>query len=92
MRAHKIQSIDTALRLYYENEELSNADIRELFGDIAQSTIAKMKNEVLAVMTERNTQRWRYHTVNTEVAYEVWGINVESLERRRAKLIKLGMM
>lgn len=91
MHKRNIKNIDTALRIYYENTEIGNAEIRELFGNLANSTILSMKNDVLNKMTERNIQRFRYHTVNTEVAFEVWGIDVEDLEKRRSKLIMLGL-
>lgn len=91
MRIKRITSLDTAIRLYYENDELDNRDIIELFEPMAESTIAKMKNAVLEEMTKRGTVRHRRHTVNTEVAYEVWGLDIASLERRWAKLQKLGL-
>ena len=91
MRIKRITSLDTAIRLYYENDELDNRDIIELFEPMAESTIAKMKNAVLEEMAKRGTVRHRRHTVNTEVAYEVWGLDIASLERRWAKLQKLGL-
>ena len=91
MRARAITDIDTALKLFYEKDELDNKDIKTLFKGISDSTVNSMKKEVLAEMDKRATPRFRYHTVNTEVAYEIWGIDVESLEKRRAKLIKLGL-
>ena len=92
MRSADIQNIDVALRLYYTKHELGNKEITELFGKLSSSTIAQMKNEVLEKMDELQTPKYRYHTVNTEVAYDVWGINVAELERKRAKLIKLGLL
>ncbi len=91
MRIKRITSLDTAIRLYYENDELDNRDIIELFEPMAESTISKMKNAVLEEMAKRGTVRHRRHTVNTEVAYEVWGLDIASLERRWAKLQKLGL-
>jgi len=92
MHKRNIKNLDTAIRIYYENTEIGNPEIRELFGNLANSTILHMKNEVLKEMTERKTPRFRYHTVNTEVAFEVWGIDVSDLEKRRSKLIKLGLL
>ena len=91
MRIKKITSLDTAIRLYYENDELDSHDIKELFVTASASTITKMKNAVLEEMAKRGTVRHRRHTVNTEVAYEVWGLNIDKLERNRAKLQKLGL-
>lgn len=35
VRVPQITSLETAIRLYYERIELSNSDIRELFGKLA---------------------------------------------------------
>lgn len=91
MRVVQIKDIDTALRVYYTYPELSNAQIRELFGNIAGSTISKYKQAVRAIQAEREVKTSQLNTINTEIAYEVWGINVADLEKRRAKLIKLGL-
>lgn len=39
VRVPQITSLETAIRLYYERIELSNSDIRELFGKLAPATI-----------------------------------------------------
>lgn len=91
MRTRAITDIDTALRIYYEKDELDNKDICELFKGLSESKAISMKKEVLEEMTKRKIPQFRKHTVNTDVAYEMWGINIERLERSRAKLIKLGL-
>ena len=55
VRVPQITSLETAIRLYYERIELSNSDIRELFGKLAPATIKSLKNKALAIMTERNS-------------------------------------
>lgn len=91
MRTRAITNIDTALRIYYEKDELDNKDIKELFNGLSDSKAISMKKEVLKEMAAQNIPQFRKHTVNTDVAYKLWGINVERLERNRAKLIKLGL-
>ena len=91
MRTRAITNIDTALRIYYEKDELDNKDIKELFNGISDSKAISMKKEVLKEMAARNVPQFRKHTVNTDVAYELWGINIERLECSRAKLIELGL-
>lgn len=86
VRVPQITSLETAIRLYYERIELSNSDIRELFGKLAPATIKSLKNKALAIMTERNTPVWNAQRVNTEIAYEAWGLNIADLERRFKKL------
>ena len=87
----EIVSIDVALKVYYSNPEIGNKEIRELFGPMSTSTLANMKRTVLREMTERGIKSFRDHTVNTKVAYEVWGLDVDDLEKRRKKLQALGL-
>ena len=47
MRTRAITNIDTALRIYYEKDELDNKDIKELFNGISDSKAISMKKEVL---------------------------------------------
>ena len=91
LRVKQIQGIDTALRIYYNYPEIGNAEIRELFGNLASSTIARYKKAVWEKQMEDGVKTMCLHTINTEKAYEVWGIDIESLERRRKKLQKLGL-
>lgn len=86
VRVPQVTSLETAIRLYYQRIELSNSDIRELFGKLAPATIKSLKNKALAIMTERNTPFWNAQRVNTEIAYEAWGLNIADLERRFKKL------
>lgn len=86
VRVPQVTSLETAIRLYYERIELSNSDIRELFGKLAPATIKSLKNKALAIMTEPNTPVWNAQRVNTEIAYEAWGLNIADLERRFKKL------
>lgn len=91
MKVRPITSIDTALRLYYQYPELGNAQIKELFGKIGSDTISKYKKAVQAVQAERHVLTSQMFTVNTEIAYEVWGIDVADLKRRRNELLGLGL-
>lgn len=86
VRIPQITSLETAIRLYYEHDELSNKDIVELFGKIGSGTVWKLKQKALALMQERNTPVWNAQRVNTEVAYEAWGLDIDNLEYRWKKL------
>ena len=86
VRIPQITSLETAIRLYYERNELSNKDIVELFGKIGSGTVWKLKQKALALMQERNTPVWNAQRVNTEVAYEAWGLDIDNLEYRWKKL------
>lgn len=91
MKVKPITSIDTALRIYYTYPEIGNKEIKELFGIKDSNTVCRYKKAVQAAQTERETKTSRMFSVNTEVAYEVWGIDVVGLEKRRKKLKELGL-
>lgn len=90
MRIPSITSIDTAVRLYYEKTELSNRDIKMLFGsNHSSTTIAKLKNLVRERVAAENIPVWNTQNVPTQIAYECWGLNIEDLEMRMKKLNEL---
>lgn len=92
MKYKPISNIDTALRIYYQYPEIGNKEIKELFGSIGVSTISAYKNAVRKVQAERDVRTSQLNTVNTEVAFSVWGIDVNDLEKRRKKLQALGLV
>ena len=88
-----ITSIDTAIRLYYMYPELTNAQIKELFGDkTGVETATRYKNKVRQEEVKRGIKTNTPGAVNTVVAYEVWGLDIKDLEARREKLKKLGFI
>lgn len=91
MTVKAIKDIDTALRIFYTYPELNNKLIRELFGGLGNSTIARYKQVVKDQQAIDGVQTAQRNTVNTETAYKVWRIDVENLIKRRAKLQKLGL-
>ena len=87
VRIPQIVSIEAAIRIYYERIELTNADIKEIFGDgHGSATIAKLKRKAREVMAEEKTPVWNAQYVNTEAAYKAWGLDINDLERRWKKL------
>ena len=91
VRIPQITSLETAITLYYTKTELANRDIVLLFGKHSSSTMTKLKDVVRKKMAERKTPVWNAQNVNTKVAYETWGIDIEDLKRRRQELKDLGM-
>lgn len=89
VRIPQITSIDTAIRLYYERIELTNKDIADLFGKHFSSTVVRLKAKAREKMAENNIQSWNIQCVNTAAAYEAWGLSIDDLEYRRAKLQQL---
>ena len=63
--------IEMAVRLYYEKPETQTI---------------KIKKAVKEEMEKRGVKSWLPHSVNTEIAYEVWGIDIDNFEKRLKKL------
>ena len=83
--------MDTILKIYYSTTELSNKEISILFDTKSTSTFAKLKKLARAKMAEKEKLVSSFYTVNTVCAFEAWGIDVERIEKNRAKLMKLGL-
>lgn len=85
IRIPQVTSIELAIRLYYERTELSNSEIKSLFA-VGENTVTKLKRKARELMNERETPVWNAQRVNTEVAYEAWGLDIKNLEHRLKKL------
>ncbi len=86
-----ITNIENALKVYYENGEIGNDEIKCLFGNRSSATIAKLKRLVKAEMIKRSVPTFNAHKVNTVIAYDVWGIDVTDLEKRMKKIKELSL-
>ncbi len=84
----KIEDIAVAVELYYAKTELSTGDIANIF-DCARSTAVRLKKRALELQTERGVLTFSAQCVDTECAYDAWGIDVVDLERRLDKLYRL---
>jgi len=78
------------IELYYKKLEIGNADIMKLFNLKSQPTARKLKRLARERMDEEDIKVWDERAVNTAAAYEAWGLDIADLERRLAKLQKLG--
>jgi len=87
----QIVSIESALRIFYTYSELGNKEISSLFGRISSATTVKLKNLVKNEMLKREICSYGKNKVSTKVAFEVWGIDVIDLEKRRKKLKDLNL-
>lgn len=81
-----------ALQTYNKYTELGTKEIQELFGDVSRCTATKLKNQVKDAMIKKGIKSFYPGTVNTKIAYEVWGLDVKDLENRTKELIRLGFM
>ena len=91
MNIPKITSIENALKIYYNHSELGNKEIVELFGNRSTATIAKLKNAVKSEMLRKNICSYGMYKINTKIAFSVWGIDVNDLEKRLKKIKDLAL-
>lgn len=91
MNIPPITSIENALRIYYNNSELGNKEITDLFGQRSSATVSRLKKIVKAEMSRRDLYSYGANKVNTEVAYDVWGIDIIDLEKRMKKIKELNL-
>jgi hypothetical protein len=71
--------------------EIGNQQIMELF-DISGTYASQMKKQVQREMVSRGIYTWNPKNVNTKIAFEVWGINLEQAEKAYRKLKQLDML
>ena len=89
MNIPQITNINTALKIYYTNSELGNKEITDLFGRRSSATVSRLKRVVKDEMSIRSILSYGANKVNTDVAYDVWGIDVKDLEKRMRKIREL---
>ena len=87
----KNPNIELAIKLYYEEPEISNEEIRQLF-DVKNSKACKMKKEVKEEMAKKGVKCFRTNTINTKVAFEVWRLDIDDLEHRLTRLRRLKLV
>ena len=92
IRIPQITSLETAIKLYYENIEIGNQEIKVLFGPIGSARVCKLKNLAKEKMLEENVPNWNALNVNTETAYKAWGLDIDDLVYRYNKLKELNLM
>ena len=84
-----IASVEAALDTFYKFPQLGNKEIRLIFGQIGSAKICELKVLAREKMKEQNQPLWNNKTVNTDSAYQAWGLNIGDLERRYAKIKKM---
>lgn len=80
-----------ALHTYNKYTELGTKEVEELFG-VRRNKAINLKKQVQEVMAKEGIKSFYPNTVNTRIAYEVWGLDVKDLENRMKELIRLGFM
>lgn len=89
VRIPPLVSIPTAIKIYYSYIELGNDEVKELFGPCSSATITRLKGRARERMIELKAPSWNAHRVNTKIAFEAWGLDINDLEYRNKKLQEL---
>lgn len=84
-----ITSVEAALDTFYKFPQLGNKEIKLIFGQIGSAKICELKVLAREKMKEQNQPLWNNKTVNTDSAYQAWGLDVADLERRYARLKRM---
>ena len=90
MMARLVKDLKICLKIYYTCPELGSDEIKELFG-VSDGVASSMKKPVRKKQIEDGVMVLDKYCVNTELAFKVWGIDIEDIERRVKKLEKLGL-
>ena len=91
VRIPQVQNARVALAIYYSKSEIGNADIKMLFGNMGQERTTKLKAVARERMREANCPTYNARYVNTECAFDAWGIDVKRLTKGLGILEKLGL-
>ena len=91
MNIPTITSIEAALMIYYKYPEIGNKEIIALFGQRSSATVSRLKRVAKDEMIKKGILSYGANKVNTEIAFNVWGINVDDLEQRMKKLKELNL-
>lgn len=84
----KTPDIEIAVNLYYAKPELASDDVKSLFS-CGSTTAIRLKNQARKEMASRGVKSWLPSSVNTRVAFDVWGIDITDYENRLKKLQSL---
>ena len=91
VRVPQLKNLRVGITLYYSRLELSNTDIKALFGGIGSARIVSLKRLVKESMPEGALYLTNPLYVNTKYAFKAWGLDIEEIEKNYNRLIKLGL-
>lgn len=92
MRSIKPIDARTALKIYYTYPgEIGNAQLKELFGVTASSTLSHLKAKIRTRQIEDGEKTINPLNVSTKSAYAYAGIDIEEMEKRYRDGKKLGL-
>lgn len=74
-----VRSIEAAVRLYYEKQEIVTADIMDLFG-VSRTKAQRLKRRAEEQQQADGVPHWDARAVNTGCAFASWGLDVGKME------------
>ena len=86
----RISSVKTAVQIFYQYNELGINETCNLFA-CGRSKAGQLKAYANAFAISNGTIPRCNSYVNTDAAYEAWGLNISSLEARLKKAEKLNI-
>ena len=82
VRIPQLQDIAYAVELYYSRLDLSNDDIKQLFGEMGSAKVAQLKRIADDKRREMGMAVWSATRVPTVCAFEAWRLDIADLEKR----------
>lgn len=82
-------NIAKAVELYYSRLALSNKDIKQIFSVASDSTVAKIKREVMTFFADADVNPLYGSRLKTHETFVAMGLDIKDLENRYRKLKKL---
>ena len=92
VRVPPIVSVEAAVKVYWSYPEMGNAEMRMLFGNRSPSKFALLKKKAFTFMKEQDMFSTSSVRVNTDAAFQAWGLDIDDLMKRYAKLQKIGVI
>lgn len=89
VRIPQLASVELAVEMYYAKVDLSNSDIKLLFGGISHSKISQLKGIANRQREADGRFRWDASRVDTVSAYKAWGFDIADLEKRLTALKRM---
>ena len=89
VRIPPITGVAEAIHIFWEYPELSNKELERLFGKRSPNTYSKLKKAAWEKMQEMGAFTTSPTRVPTHCAYLAWGLDINDLEKRYARLQKL---
>lgn len=90
VRIPPVASVGTAIKLFYSFPLFSSTNIKELFG-CSDSTAWKLKQKAFEHQKKNGVPVYNALLVDTQSAFESWGLDISTLETMYKKQIEYGL-